>query len=1112
MSQYSALKAIINQDITTNGRGDITGAILNQLLKDMVSSLGAYYQFAGVATPSTNPGNPDQNVFYIAIKGGNYTNFGNVVIPDGITIFKWNGSWTNQILFAGDGGVFDITAYNNNTKYADLKAALGTNGTNVPQYLRMGGMSVKFVQSSDNKYVQYRLMSDTWSITPSDWQGVDDEPTSGSKNLVTSGGVAEYIADNVFNNDNAISSLQNSLELGSISGLGSNTWTYSSSTTRLRTKEGTYLNLFKGDIIRLTDYTNARFYIGCYGDYTKGSQGWLTTDFVVPVNGKYVVLLTNVVEEIVTVEGLGSRLQLKSKRLGNAAYVGVDQAPTEGSNNAITSGCINEIMSTILPNIALFINSSLCVHAGYIIDSTGQVQASPSHGYSNPIAVRTGQKISINGVGTGFPYFVFCQQDGTFISTSRDSSGVSSQYRYTFNADGYIRINGRIANDGIGVVGGLIYTGDTMPDLSDEISALNTLFSNNSIKYAALRGETFSIVENISISLTVNKLFVLFSNPLNLVTVEDSTTYTLNNIHRFLVLTRNNNVYSIIYRDASSQIRTDEIVLLYYDDNEANRDIVGGILYPHYIKWKVSYILGKNLIKYISTRNAVYKKIRNRGIEVTLNTLFINRLGDTTTVTITDSDAYMLNSSGRFLVLAADNSLQLRGSSFYVKYDDCILLYYDDAVSGDIVGGALYADYLNCRISEFNSMLPENLGQVNCVRKAKQMALVKWTPKLANTIPNNTGSFPATQQQGMIYSSAKEYSQFVFEDVSLETFMTAVNNPRSVLYTENISVTNSRSALGRRYYGVNCAAYYGSVCSGLLTYAYGIPQNITTYEFRSWERMEVIEDQSSYGLKIGDAIWQTGHIQLVTGITKDQFGIIKNIEIVENAGATTVVKNWTDAELQAYMSQYNCVILRYKDLYANYKYTPLTSFVTVNDEAPASYSYNDDICPNYGDKSNYNEGDDVVLNLRTDYALQGFTKLEVYKDDGATPIIERAISNYDETLTGLTHGDYKARIVGTSNSEYCNFKVVNVSVVKNGSKFTFSSLNSTPLYYEFCDLQGRRSYDIVGLSTHTFTSEELTAGEATPTGSIVATGNFHYLKVHFSTSYGRVIKVINWNA
>jgi hypothetical protein len=89
--------------------------------------------------------------------------------------------------------VFDISAYNltdeQPTKYADLTAALGTGGVNVPELYRRGGMTIKYIQSSDDKYVQYRLMSDTFSTTESDWQGIDDEPTAESNNLVRSSGV-----------------------------------------------------------------------------------------------------------------------------------------------------------------------------------------------------------------------------------------------------------------------------------------------------------------------------------------------------------------------------------------------------------------------------------------------------------------------------------------------------------------------------------------------------------------------------------------------------------------------------------------------------------------------------------------------------------------------------------------------------------------------------------------------------------------------------------------------------------------------------------------------------------------------------------------------------------
>lgn len=70
----------------------------------------------------------------------------------------------------------------------------------VPMSYRHGGLKLRFisnsdgsVHNSDNKYVQYRLMANEWSTTVSDWQGVDDEPTTGSNNLVKSGGVAYSI-------------------------------------------------------------------------------------------------------------------------------------------------------------------------------------------------------------------------------------------------------------------------------------------------------------------------------------------------------------------------------------------------------------------------------------------------------------------------------------------------------------------------------------------------------------------------------------------------------------------------------------------------------------------------------------------------------------------------------------------------------------------------------------------------------------------------------------------------------------------------------------------------------------------------------------------------------
>jgi hypothetical protein len=149
------------------------------------------------------------------VQAGTYTNFGNAVVTAGLNVIKYNGSaWSVDQAIAIDaeptqgsdhlvksGGVlnsiiqngpaFDLSAYNAQggvlATYADLSAAL-TALNALPADFKKGGMSMKFVLTSDNKYVQYRLMTDSWSTVVADWQGVDEKPTDGSKNLVKSEG------------------------------------------------------------------------------------------------------------------------------------------------------------------------------------------------------------------------------------------------------------------------------------------------------------------------------------------------------------------------------------------------------------------------------------------------------------------------------------------------------------------------------------------------------------------------------------------------------------------------------------------------------------------------------------------------------------------------------------------------------------------------------------------------------------------------------------------------------------------------------------------------------------------------------------------------------------
>lgn len=94
MANYDTLKTSVSDVIKTNGKKEITGALLQQTLMAMINSLGSGYQFIGVATPETNPGTPDAKVFYIANGKGTYTLFGDLeVTEDDVVILYYDTDW-----------------------------------------------------------------------------------------------------------------------------------------------------------------------------------------------------------------------------------------------------------------------------------------------------------------------------------------------------------------------------------------------------------------------------------------------------------------------------------------------------------------------------------------------------------------------------------------------------------------------------------------------------------------------------------------------------------------------------------------------------------------------------------------------------------------------------------------------------------------------------------------------------------------------------------------------------------------------------------------------------------------------------------------------------------
>lgn len=380
------------------------------------------------------------------------------------------------------------------------------------------------------------------------------------------------------------------------------------------------------------------------------------------------------------------------------------------------------------------------------------------------------------------------------------------------------------------------------------------------------------------------------------------------------------------------------------------------------------------------------------------------------------------------------------------------------------------------------------VGARNAVKKAYQLTDILYTPKA--TI-GATSFKSGKEYKGMIYSSVKEINTYVGLDVSFHTFMTAVNNQRSLLYTE---VLNKPP-----YHGANCSAYYGTVCSALVSYALGLKYQLGSNQFEYSDLFELVDNPAHENVQIADVIWQPGHVAIVTGINCDNDGMVKNIEYCEAVSPRCHRVKISPQELTSDISLNGKKLFRYKYLEKNIEYMPATGFVDVEDEKSQPFIYNDLICTNKGDKACFREGENVIINLSGSYEF-----MELYKDDVLVDVLNVREVN-DTTLASLPYGDYKARLFkGSTYSDFTYWKVINVdvSIDKANNTVYFQSQNSIPESYEFCTISGSRG--IPQTYVHELTDEEVRNGfSVIPSNKINSSAT--YIKVHFKCDYGRVI-------
>lgn len=394
------------------------------------------------------------------------------------------------------------------------------------------------------------------------------------------------------------------------------------------------------------------------------------------------------------------------------------------------------------------------------------------------------------------------------------------------------------------------------------------------------------------------------------------------------------------------------------------------------------------------------------------------------------------------------------------------------------------------------------LGAVHTVKKAYHMSDLKFIPK--SDIVGNYKTYKQGQEySGMIYSSTKEMSTYVGEDVSFHTFMTAIQNPKSRIYTDQINKAP--------YHGKNCCSYYGTVCSGVVNYALGLKENFRSYDFIASSRFKEIENPTADSAQVADILWQPGHVILITHVSKQSNGKVQGVEVVEStsSGTRRYVKAFSEVN---HFFQNGNKLLRYLQLERNTDYVPLTSFVAVGDEQLEPYHYNDMICPDKGDQSCYRTDEKVILNIAHKGSL-----LEVFR--GAELLMTMTVGDStDVCLEGLAYGDYKARVSFRDEvSDFVSWKVIEtvVEIDYSQNRIYFHSPNAKPSYFEFCSIAGFRPENYDQEYTHVFTNEELQQGfvEVTPPSQIPDNKNrtYTFVKVHFENEFGRIVNApLNW--
>jgi len=310
------------------------------------------------------------------------------------------------------------------------------------------------------------------------------------------------------------------------------------------------------------------------------------------------------------------------------------------------------------------------------------------------------------------------------------------------------------------------------------------------------------------------------------------------------------------------------------------------------------------------------------------------------------------------------------------------------------------------------------------VERAYTLRQIKWTP-VADGIPIGKGYYEkGVEYTGLPYSSVKNLGRYIGFDIYVKTFLAAVENPDSVLYTRTLEGQTS-----------NAEAFYGTVCSAYTSYAYqcGIWQMSWYHGPTHSDGVDLVESDTAQNAQVGDIIYRPpapnrgSHVQLVTKIFTDDQGKVTHVQVDESTRPLVKTTKFTAADFDEYLNTRGRELYRLNDINAWRQDNRAESLRFPNyAEDTKTPTINRVLLLDLGDWVSYEKGEPVRFNV-LDKDNQGVEALVIKREEqlvNRIPVSEKGVIERQFA----TCGNYTAycEMSDGSRSQACEFSVCDV--------------------------------------------------------------------------------------